>query len=130
MRLYFLYTKNVMTNWKREINRLRAKRRYWQKKLLGVMDRMAPITVTRSYHVCGNPKCRRCREQGGKHGPFLYATYKDKSRKTHTFYVSVGREHLVDEAHQGWLEFKEIGKRIGELNREILKLKLKAGGQR
>ena len=113
-----------MTFWTREINRLRAKRRYWEKKLLGLLDTMAPLTVSRSYHVCDNPRCKRCRKEGGKHGPFLYATYKDERRKTHTFYVPVGVEHLVEEAHKAWGDFKEIGRRIGEINREILKLQL------
>lgn len=113
-----------MTLWK-ELNRLRGKRRYWQKKLLQVIDTMATITVSRSYHVCGNPKCKRCREEAGKHGPFLYATYKDEERKTHTFYVPVELEHLADEAHNAWSDFKEIGRRIGEINREILRLKLR-----
>lgn len=109
----------------KEINRLRAKRRYWEKKLLKVIDTLAPITVTRSYHVCGNPKCKRCREEGGKHGPFLYATYKDDKKKTHTFYVPVDLEHLADEAHKAWNDFKEIGREIGNINREILQLTIK-----
>lgn len=111
---------------RKEINRLRAKRRYWEGKLLKVIETMAIITVTRSYHVCGNPKCKRCREEGGKHGPFLYATYKDDKNKTHTFYVPVGFEHLADEAHKAWNDFKEIGRKIGEINREIFRLTIKA----
>lgn len=108
-----------------EITNLKAKRRYWQGKLLAAIDTMAPITVTRSYHVCGNPKCKRCREEGGKHGPFLYVTYKDENRKTQSLYVNVGLEHLADRAHEAWNEYKEIGRKIGEINREILRLEIK-----
>jgi hypothetical protein len=113
-----------------ELNRLKTKRRYWKKKLLSVIDTMAPITISRSYHVCGNPSCKKCREAGGKHGPFLYTTYKDEERKTHTFYVSVELEHLADEAYKAWVDFKEIGRKIGEINRDILKLKLKGRRKR
>jgi hypothetical protein len=123
------YTKSKMTFWK-EINALKAKRRYWEGRLRKVIETMSPITVTRSLHVCGNPKCKRCREQGGKHGPFLYATYKDNKGKTHTFYVSSGLEGLADEAHKAWLDYKEIGRRIGEINRQILFLRIKEGRRR
>lgn len=109
----------------KEINRLKARRRYWKSKLLSLLDVMAPLTVSRTYHVCGNPGCRRCREEGGKHGPFLYATYKDHDRKTRTFYVNVGFEHLADRAHAAWEEYKEIGRKIGEINRELLRLEIK-----
>ena len=114
----------------KELNGLKARRRYWEKKLIEVIDTMSPVTVSRTYHVCGNPKCKRCREEGGKHGPFLYATYKDEERKTHTFYVPRKFEPLADEAHKGWLEFKEIGKKIGDINREILSLRIKKGREK
>jgi hypothetical protein len=114
----------------KDMNRLRAKRRYWEKRLAQVVDGMSSITVSRTYHVCGNPKCKRCREEGGKHGPLLYATYKDEARKTHTLYVPRKLEYLADEAHRKWLEFKEIGKKIGDINREILILRIKKGREK
>lgn len=113
----------------REINKLVAKRQYWKKKLIQVIETMTPITVTRSYHPCGNPQCKRCREEGGKHGPFLYAGYKDAKKKTHSFYVPVELEYLADNGYKAWMDFKEIGKRIGEINREILKLRIKGRGK-
>lgn len=109
----------------KEITRLKQKRRYWEKKLLTVTRTMAPLSVTRSWHVCGNPKCRRCREEGGRHGPFLYTTYKDEAGKTKAFYVNVGKEHLADRAHSAWEEYKEVGRKIGDINRELLRLEIK-----
>ena len=111
-------------------NKLLAKRRYWTNKLSKIVENMAQITVSRTYHVCGNPKCKRCREEGGKHGPFLYASYKDENRKTHGFYVPVNQQHLADIAHQSWNEFKEVGKKISEINREILKLHIRREKQK
>ena len=113
-----------MTYCKEEIRRLKARRRYWKGKLLSLLDEMAPVTVSRTYHVCGNPNCRRCREEGGKHGPFLYATYKDRDHKTRTLYVNVGLEDMVDRAHEAWNGYKEIGRKIGEINRELLRLEI------
>lgn len=113
----------------RKIGNLKARRRYWEKKLLSVTPAMAPMSVTRSYHTCGNPKCKRCREEGGRHGPFLYTTWKDVEGKTQSFYVNVGSQHLVDQAHEAWNEFREIGRKIGEINREILRLKIKGSGK-
>lgn len=114
----------------KQIEKLKAKRRYWERKLLSVTSTMAPMSVTRSWHVCGNPKCKRCREEGGRHGPFLYTTWKDTEGKTQSFYVNVGSEHLVERAHSSWSEFKEIGRKIGEINREILRLEIKVRGKR
>ena len=85
---------------------------------------MARITVSRVYRRCGNPKCKRCRERGGSHGPFMNAAYREGG-KTKGFYVPVGHKDEVEVAHKAWLRFREIGNEIGNINREILRSKLK-----
>ena len=90
---------------------------------------MAQITLSRTYRACGNPQCKRCREQGGKHGPFLNVNYREGG-KMKGFYVPVKLEHLAEDAHREWLRFKEIGNKIGTINRTILKLRMKRSEER
>jgi len=120
---FFCYINRDMTIRER-IKELEERRKGLKVELSAILDVMAIVTVTRSYHSCGNPNCKKCKE-GERHGPFLYMTWKNEEKKTRAFYVNRGLEGLADEAHEGWEKFKEVGRKIGEINREILKLKIR-----
>lgn len=113
----------------REIKQLKQERKKMEKELLKVIKHMAHLTTSRVYRRCGNPKCKRCRKEGGKHGPFFNVAYKEGG-KTRGFYVPVGFEDYVEGAQKEWKEFKTIGYRIGAINRKILQIELKEGGMK
>ena len=54
----------------------------------------------------------------------MNAAYREGG-KTKGFYVPVGSEDKVESSHRAWIRFREIGNEIGNINREILRLKLK-----
>lgn len=107
-------------------SKLITRRKELERELKGIVSKMSRITVSRIYRRCGNPKCKRCREQGGNHGPFMNVAYREGG-KTKGFYVPVGFEAKVESSHRAWIRFREIGNEIGDINREILRLELKRG---
>lgn len=110
----------------KEINRLKAKRRYWKEKIISLLDEIMPGGLSYTYRKCGNPKCKKCRVRGELHGPHLFVTYKDKvSGKTGGFYVPKSKEKVIESAHKAWQDAKESLKKLGEINREIIRLRLK-----
>ena len=105
-------------------SKLITRRKELERELIRIVSIMSRITVSRVYRKCGNPKCKRCREEGGNHGPFMNVAYREGD-KTKGFYVPVGFEDKVESCHRAWIRFREISNEIGDINREILRLKLK-----
>jgi hypothetical protein len=115
----------------KEINRLRSKQRYWKRKLISLMDEMMPGGLSYTYRKCGNPKCKKCRVRGELHGPHLFVTYKDEATgKTGGFYVPKSEEKVIENAHKTWKDAREMLKKIGKINREMLRLRLKERSKR
>ena len=98
-------------------------------EIRNLLRHFVPIRISSAYRRCGNPKCRRCRKEDGRHGPFLGAVYR-LNEKTKGFYIPVDAKQDAEKAVGAWRDLRDRIERLGALNREALQQQMRKGSDR
>ena len=112
----------------KKIQTLLQRREDLFRKLEGLSD-MVDGSVVQIFRKCGKPSCKCA--QGEKHGAWALL-YKDKNKRTQMVYIPAGGLTEARRRRKRYDQFKQITKKILDLNRQILKLDLaerKTGGR-
>src|SRR5712691_900360 len=90
--------------------------------LLGRLQALAPHlifgTLSETYRTCGRPGCR-C-QQGRKHGPHLYVSFRGPDGRTAGYYVPQALATAVRAGVDAWQEAQSVLRTLAELQREEL----------
>ena len=89
------------------------------RRLSGSAEMLQGSLVQR-YVKCGKVNCHCANDQG--HGPMFYLSFKEKGQ-TKVIYVPGEEVQKVRQQLASFKQYKEIGREIAKLNREILKLR-------
>jgi hypothetical protein len=84
--------------------------------------------LSETTRTCGKPGCR-C-QQGQRHGPHLYLTFRTPDERSSALYVPRSAEAEVRRAVQAWAAFWETGVALSHLNRAVLRQRLHQGRPR
>src|SRR5207302_9266171 len=75
-------------------------------------------TLSETYRTCGRPGCR-C-QQGQKHGPHLYVSFRGPSGTTTGYYVPQALAEAMRGGVAVWQELQALLRELAEVNRERL----------
>src|SRR5881409_1100338 len=75
-------------------------------------------TLSESYRTCGRPGCR-C-QQGEKHGPHLYVSFRGSHGTTTGYYVPQALAAATRAGVAAWRELEGLLRELAERNREQL----------
>jgi hypothetical protein len=75
-------------------------------------------TLSETYRTCGRPGCR-C-QQGKKHGPHLYISFRGPSGTTTGYYVPQALAEATQAGVAAWQELQGLLRELAEKNRERL----------
>ena len=73
-------------------------------------------TLSETYRTCGRPGCR-C-QQGQKHGPHLYVSFRGPSGTTTGYYVPQALAEAMRGGVAVWQELQALLRELAEVNRE------------
>ena len=89
--------------------------------LLGEIERLARCaifgTISETYRTCGTPGCR-CHNEGPKHGPHLYVSYRGDEGKTTGYYVPKAAQDAVRAGVAAWQTLQLQLRELAALNKE------------
>lgn len=75
-------------------------------------------TLSETYRTCGRPGCR-C-QQGHKHGPHLYVSFRGPDGTTTGYYVPQALAEPMRAGVAAWQESQDVLRELAELNRQRL----------
>ncbi len=93
------------------------------RRLTTLAPQMVQGSLSWTYRTCGKTGCR-C-QQGAKHGPDGFVTFRRPDGRPGAFYVPKGREREVEQALRAWRQFQTLARRLAEANRERLRRALR-----
>jgi hypothetical protein len=102
------------------MRRLGAKKARLLREIQGCSEEMLQGSLVSLYRKCGKKGCR-C-EQGEKHGPAYYLSYKEGG-VTRMVYIPVSRLEEVKRAMEAFSRYWELGVKLSRLNLEQLGLR-------
>jgi hypothetical protein len=102
---------------------VKAKREKILRSIQGCSEMLQGSLVT-LYRKCGKKGCR-C-EQGQKHGPAYYLSYKEEG-VTQMIYIPASRLEEVKKGMEAFSQYWELGVKLSRLNLEQMGLGKKEG---
>lgn len=88
------------------------------RRLLPLARRAVFGTLSETYRTCGRPGCR-C-QQGEKHGPHLYVSFRGSQGTTTGYYVPQALAAATRAGVAAWQELQGLLRELAERNREQL----------
>jgi hypothetical protein len=98
-------------------NRLLPERQRLLKEIDQLARRAIHGTLSETYRTCGNPNCR-CHNQGPKHGPHLYVSYRGENGKTTGYYVPKTLENAMRRGVDSWNQLQKQLRQLASLNKQ------------